>query len=360
MAPVGDEESIMKQIKSKKSIGRRLAATTRKVVALSSGELVRISSVAPDQPLPRVIEPAIEGVRLESWVANHRSSIEDTLLETGGILFRGFPMVDVDSFEAIVAALSGELLSYSYRSTPRSEVSGRIYTSTEYPPEQSIPLHNEMSYSASWPLKIWFFCHRAAPEGGATPLADSRKVLARIDPEIRRRFAERGVMYVRNYSDRLDLPWSNVFQTEDRAAVEEFCRTAGIRYEWGEEGRLRTSQVCQGVARHPLTGDAVWFNQAHLFHVSSLGEEIGSSLSAMAEGELPRNACYGDGSAIEADVLDHVRGAYEAETVAFPWRSGDVLLLDNMLTAHGRAPFRGPRKVLVGMAEPVDGTAMKG
>jgi len=48
-------------------------------------------------------------------------------------------------FEQFIQAISGELIEYSYRSTPRSQVSGNIYTSTEYPADQSIPLHNEMA-----------------------------------------------------------------------------------------------------------------------------------------------------------------------------------------------------------------------
>jgi len=43
---------------------------------------------------------------------------------------------------------------------------------------------------------------------------------------------------------------------------------------------------------------------------------------------------------------------YQQEAVIFPWQAGDILMLDNMLTSHGRKPFVGARKVLVGMAEP--------
>jgi hypothetical protein len=66
------------------------------------------------------------------------------------------------------------------------------------------------------------------------------------------------------------------------------------------------------------------------------------------------NTYYGDGSPIEPKVLDQLRAAYNAETVSFPWQKGDLLMLDNMLVAHGRSPFVGPRQILVGMAELVD------
>jgi hypothetical protein len=97
----------------------------------------------------------------------------------------------------------------------------------------------------------------------------------------------------------------------------------------------------------------VWFNQAHLFHVSSLKSEIRESLLASA-GELPRHAFYGDGSPIEDAVLEEIRAAYEREAIVFTWQNGDVLVLDNMLTAHGRRPYRGARKIVVGMGQQFD------
>lgn len=75
-------------------------------------------------------------------------------------------------------------------------------------------------------------------------------------------------------------------------------------------------------------------------------------LSSFREEDLPLNAYYGDGSQIEDDVLDEIRDAYQQEKVVFTWQEGDILMLDNMLMAHGRTPFVGARKVLFGMAEP--------
>jgi alpha-ketoglutarate-dependent taurine dioxygenase len=325
----------------------------RKAVRVSQGSLVRTGLLGAHGRLPLVVEPAVEGVSLSSWLAGHREEVEARLLEHGGLLFRGFPVEGVEDFERVIKAVAGELLEYSYQSTPRSAVSGQIYTSTEYPAAHDIPLHNEMAYARSWPMKIWFYCVTVAAAGGETPIADSRKVFARIAPRVRERFAEKQVMYVRNYDeDGLDLSWSTVFQTSDRTEVEAFCRRAGIEFEWLGRARLRTRQVCQATAAHPRTGEAVWFNQAHLFHVSNLEPAVREALSATyAEEDYPRNAYYGDGSPIEPEALGEVREAYEREAVTFPWQAGDVLMLDNMLAAHGRRPFEGARRVVVGMAQ---------
>lgn len=320
------------------------------------GELVsqpvcRVSYLTPDTRLPVVVSP-----REQRSLVEYREAIQQTvnehLLTVGGLLFRGFPLESTTDFEAVVKMISSDLASYEFGSTPRSQVHNQIYTSTEYPPHQHIPLHNEQAYTTEWPMKIWFYCAQASPEGGYTPIADSRQLYRHIPVRIRERFIEKGVMYVRNYGNGLDVPWTKVFNTVDRGVVERFCRAAGIVYEWKPDGELRTRQVCQAVAVHPDTNETVWFNQAHLFHVSNLESSVREALlSVVSEADLPRQAWYGDGTPIEAAVLDEIRDVYRCHAVQFPWQRGDVLMLDNMLVAHGRTPFNGPRKILVAMAE---------
>ena len=344
----------MKSTPSPKSTLKSLGAVKRRQsVSLSQETLIQVEQLQPENPLPLVMKPIIEGLNLVEWTRNNRQFVETKLLAHGGLLFRNFKVNGAEDIEAFVQALSGELMEYAYRSTPRQQVRGNIYTSTEYPAAQIIPLHNEMSYSRNWPLKIAFHCVIKAQTGGETPIADSRRVFQRIDPKIRDRFQEKQILYVRNYGKGLDLPWETVFQTTEQSEVETYCQNNGIELEWLENNRLKTRQVCQAIATHPKTNDSVWFNQAHLFHISSLEPALREQmLSRFPESELPRNTYYGDGTAIEASILDEIREIYQQESVIFPWEEGDVLLLDNMLAAHGRRPFTGARQVVVGMAEP--------
>lgn len=330
----------------------KLGTVKRKAVSVSPDELVKTSYFQSENLLPAIFQPAVDRLNLAGWATNKRGLITTQLLKHGGILFRGFEVGGVAGFQQFLQAVGGELLEYSFRSTPRSQVSGNIYTSTEYPAEQFIPLHNEMAYSTNWPQKIAFFCVTKAQKGGETPIADSRKVFERIDPKIKERFVEKQVMYVRNYGLGVDLPWQNVFNTNSKTEVENYCKKMKIQLEWGNNNRLKTRQICQAVAHHPQTKEMVWFNQAHLFHISSIEPTVRRELlTSFKEEDLPRNVYYGDGSPIEDSILDEIRYCYQQETIIFPWEEGDVLLLDNMLAAHGRTPFVGSRRVVVGMTE---------
>ena len=306
----------------------------------------------PARPaLPALLSPSRAGETLLEAFAPLRADIEALLTRIGGVLLRGFEVPDVAAFRSFAAAFGHPLLAYEFGSTPRSAVGGGIYTSTEYPAHQHIPLHNEQAYTREWPMKIWFHCVTAAPEGGETPIADSRAIWRHMPETIRRRFAP-GVLYVRNYGE-FDVPWQQVFNTSERTEVEAWCTRSGIRFEWKPDGGLRTTQLCQATAVHPRTGETVWFNQAHLFHVSNLQPEVRESLEELlGADEMPRTACFADGSPIPDAMLDEVRAVLAAQTVSFRWQAGDVLMLDNMLAAHARAPFKGPRKVVVAMAEP--------
>ncbi len=331
------------------------AIPTKRRVAVKSSplDLVTIETPASGTTLPVVVRPAAHDVDPAGWATMAHDEMVALLARHGGILFRGFEISSESQFQQFIQALSGDLLPYTERSSPRTQVQGNIYTSTDHPPDQPIFLHCENSYQKKWPLKIFFYCQVQPEHGGETPIADVRRVLARIDPAIREAFEQKGVLYVRNFGSGLGLPWQTVFQTTDQQDVERYCKEAGIECEWHDSGRLTTRHVRKAIRKHPRTGDDVWFNHAVFFHFSTLAPDIQSTLRAvLSEEEMPNNTYYGDGTPIPPEVLDHLRNAYEKETVYFSWAKGDVLMLDNMLAAHGRSPYSGPRKILVGMTEP--------
>ncbi|HEX2254147.1 MAG TPA: SDR family oxidoreductase [Thermoanaerobaculia bacterium] len=329
---------------------KKLKITRRRSVNLAQDELVRREALN-GSTLPLVLRPNLDDVDLAAWVRSNTEQVERDLLVHGGILFRGFAVASPAAFESFVNTVTPELANYVEGSSPRVMVGDKVYTSTEYPAEYFVSLHNELSYAHKWPSKIFFYCDVEPQQGGETPIADSRKVWQQIDPAVRSRFAEKGVLYTRNlHGDRgAGLSWQTVFETADRDTVEAYCREGGIDFRWRDDGGLTTRQVRPATIRHPKTGEPVWFNQVDQWHPSNLGDLADALLATTSEEELPINAYFGDGSPLDPAELEHVRQVVRDSMVSFPWQKGDVLMLDNTLTAHGRMPFTPPRRVLVAM-----------
>lgn len=292
---------------------------------------------------------------LSEWARNNVPQIDALLLKHGAVLFRDFEVAGIDGFNACVDAISGGAVEYVFRASPRTQIDGRynIYTSTDYPANERIFPHNEHAYSPVFPLQLYFYCHTPATSGGETPIGDGRLIFSRIRADVRERFVSRGIMYVRNYGDGLGLPWQTVFQTQDKTEVESYCRQVGIETEWKTGNRLRTRQVGPAVMKHPVTQQPVWFNHATFFHALTLPESIREELfNRCAPDELPQCTFYGDGGVIYPDDIYHLQKIYMDSLVEFVWREGDVLLLDNMLTVHGRNAFKGNRRIMTAMAQP--------
>jgi hypothetical protein len=297
----------------------------------------------PDAPPGK--EPT--GAALAGWVGESLDLLLPRLHRHGAILFRGFQVGSLPEFERVAAEFCPTLRDYVGGNSPRQRVSGHVYTATEYPRSARISLHNEASYLPQMPARILFFCQKPADHGGRTPLADSRRVLAGIDPEVVRRFRERRVRYVNNLQDGygIGLSWMNAFQTSVRAEVEERLRVDGYQFAWTQEG-LRTFITADATSRHPVTGEEAWTNQAEQWHPSSLDSRVREELlSIMSVDELPHNACFGDGGPFPEPDLESVRAAMRREERAFDWEAGDVLLCDNVLVMHGREPYAGERRV---------------
>jgi alpha-ketoglutarate-dependent taurine dioxygenase len=288
---------------------------------------------------------------LPGWLdAQGPDRLTELLTQRKALVFRGFA-VAAESIEAVLDRVVPGRLPYVHGNSPRTKVGGNLYTSTEYPQQYTISMHNELSYAHRWPARLAFFCQQAAPRGGATPVLDAALWLDSLDPEVRAAFAG-GIRYIQNLHDGFGFgkSWQDTFETDDRAAVEEFLADAQAQWEWGPEG-LRVTQHRPATLRHPVTGAEVWFNQADQWHPAGLGDATSTELYDILEPEeFPQYVTFADGTPIPDSYVEQIRDRGLEAAVDVDWRTGDVLLIDNVLTAHGRRPFEGARRVLVAMA----------
>ncbi|MBD2201846.1 amino acid adenylation domain-containing protein [Calothrix sp. FACHB-1219] len=345
------QQKNMGEINQEASKFKKFMGIKPKSIKLPAGELIKIDYLQAEQTIPLVIKPNINEFDIIDWAKNNREFLSSKLQHHGAILFRDCQIDSVARFEQLAQAICPELFG-EYGDLPREEIGSKVYGSTPYPADQAILFHNESSHMHCWPLKIWFFCLQPAQQGGETPIVDCRQLYQLLDSQIRETLEKKQLMYVRNYIEGLDVSWQDFFHTNDTTVVENYCHQAGIEFEWLANNNLRTRQIRPAIVHHPHTKEKVFFNQIQLHHISCLEPTVRESLLSMfGEENLPRNVYYGDGSAIEAEVMTEINQVYQQATISFPWQQGDVLMLDNMLTAHGRFPYVGPRKIVVAMGE---------
>lgn len=289
-----------------------------------------------------------------SWAARHRDALRAVVAEHGSVLVRGLGLRDAAETGAVFQRLATGLLTEQEAFAPRQTYADGVYSSSQWPPNQPMCMHHELSYRLEFPGLMLFACLSAPTEGGATAVADSPTVLDVLPTELTERFEREGWLLTRSYNDEIGASLAESFGTEDRGAVESYCRANAIEFEWQPDGGLRTRQRRSAVVRHPVTGRRCWFNQIAFLNEWTMAPEVREYLLDVygADG-LPFNTRFGEGDPIGEDVVQLLNKVYEDNTAREPWQAGDLMLVDNVRTAHSREPFEGPREVLVAMADAV-------
>jgi alpha-ketoglutarate-dependent taurine dioxygenase len=289
------------------------------------------------------------------WAAEHRDALRAFVAEHGSLLVRGLGLRDAAETEVVFRQL-GNLMVEREAFLPRRRYSeGGVYSASKWPPNDHLCMHHELSYAVELPSLMLFACLVAPTVGGETPVADSPNVLNALPADLVERFERVGWLLIRNYNDNdIGASIAEAFGADDRRAVERYCRANAIQFEWQPEGGLRTWQRRSAVVRHPRTGQRCWFNQIAFLNEWSMEPELREYLvDIYGEDGLPFNTRFGNGDPIGADVVQVIDRVYEANTARERWQAGDLMLVDNIRTAHARESFEGPREVLVAMADAV-------
>jgi len=330
--------------------------------------------------LPLIIEARPETAdvsrdELLAWMAAERSWLDTQLHTHGAILLRGFRALrGSEDFEEVMRLISTELLDYAGGHTPRSAVQGKIVSSTDAPAHLTIGLHQEMSYlepSPSFPDptpdRVAFFCQVAPGGGGQTPVCDMRLVYQRLPADLIQRFEDKGLILTRRLPETKEAGyeaiWPSVLGSTDRDEAAKFAEQRGWRVEWTDDGGAYVFHQPSPVMKtHRVTGEKVWFNQAHLLHkayapwtTDFLGEspeqkQEANRLRARLSSRFFFHSTHADGSEILISDLECIRRTIAETMVMFDWRVHDVLVCDNKLVAHGRQPYQPPRTILAALA----------
>jgi non-ribosomal peptide synthetase component F/alpha-ketoglutarate-dependent taurine dioxygenase/acyl carrier protein len=338
----------------------KLKSFSRQVTPPAAESAVRCTPLNADSEFPLVIEPVSTDLDPCVWASQHREFIEDKLRRHAGLLLRGFGLSTAQDFEAFAEAIQPGLYG-GYGDLPKKEGGRNTYRSTPYPERQMILFHNESAHLRRWPRKQWFFCELPSPVGGATPIVDCRAMYRALPAELAETFERKGLLYVRTFTPGFDVDWRDFYKTDERAVVEATCREQGVEFKWLANGGLQTRTPCPAVIRHPYTGEKSFFNQVQLHHDYCLQADVRRDLlGIVGAGNMPRQVYFGDGTPIEDAVMEQLGQLYEACAVRFDWQRGDVVMLDNMLVAHARDPFEGPRRIVVAMGEMTDRSVFDG
>ena len=288
------------------------------------------------------------------WAGEHREALRAVVAEHGAVVVRGLGLRDPAATAAVFRRLATTLMIEREAFARRQVYADGVYSSATWPANQPMCMHHELSYRLEVPSLLLFACLSAPTTGGATAVSDSPTVLDGLPKDLTDRFDRDGWLLTRSYNDEIGATLEEAFGTEDRAAVESYCRANQIGFGWQPDGELRTRQRRSAVVRHPRTGERCFFNQIAFLNEWTIDPEVREYLVDMygADG-LPFNTGFGTGEPLTEGIVELINAVYEANTVREPWQAGDLMLVDNIRTAHSREAYQGPREILVGMAEPV-------
>jgi alpha-ketoglutarate-dependent taurine dioxygenase len=285
-----------------------------------------------------------------AWVADNRSRFCDQAARHGAILFRGFPVAGPEEFDRFIAAFGLPNFRYedSLSNAVRVVKTPRVFTANEAPPSAAIFMHHEMAQTPLHPSKLFFFCEQPAETGGATPLCRSDVLWHRLRaeyPEFAHNCESKGVRYTNVMPSQND-PTSALgrgWQGTLRAATQEEAeaRLRGLNYSWTwlPDGSLRATTPVLPAVRALEGGRASFFNQI-----------IAAFQGWKDQRNDPSKAItFGDGTPLDRAAVDGATRLSEELSFDIPWQRGDVALVDNYVTMHGRRTFTGTRKVLASL-----------
>jgi len=292
-------------------------------------------------------------VTLDEWcdrgLSDVTARVRNLLHERGCALVRIADGASGAQFVELAALLADGPLQRGYGDLPSTGEDSPVYRSTPYPARERILWHHEAAHTGAWPHIQFFHCTVAPAAGGATPTADSRLVYELLPTNWRDRFTRFGLRYIRNFREHVDVSWRAFFGVATEEELTATCARQSIGLDWLPDGTVRTS--FRTAAAYTADGRPSFANQVLLHHNAALPARTRAALHGLygPPEAFPRHVQLGNGEEIPAAVIELIAAAYDAVAIRTAWRNGDILILDNRVTAHSRDPFQGERQVRVAL-----------
>lgn len=287
---------------------------------------------------------------LAKFIADNKTDINAKLAQTGTVLFRGFDVPSAQDFDTVIVAYDAPSFAYegSLSNAVRVNITPRVFTANEAPPDISIYLHHEMAQTPVYPSALFFYCEIQPGSGGATPLCRSDILYERLrdqQPELIEKFERLGVRYAHTMPAAPDplsgqgRSWRDTLDAQTSQQAQDRLTELGYDWEWRAGDSLYvTSPKLQAV--RPLEGGGkAFFNQL-------IAAFRGWSDS---RNEASKSVRFGDGSPIQASDMANAISIADALSYDLNWEAGDVALIDNFRVMHGRRPYSGQRRVLASL-----------
>jgi hypothetical protein len=297
----------------------------------------------------------------------------------GAILFRGFEVENGNQFQQVLEILNIKLESvYHFGSAHRVRITDKVFTSSEAPPDTIIAPHNELNMVPWRPNILAFFCQVQPDIYGETPIINTEKLFNSLSPSLQHKIAnypQRFVRYVPNHL--LEL----VFEGLSREEITKLLTEQKFDFYWEEDGSLnfecsyttlfshpRTSKLCFCLSIVDCLVSREWYrniSQRYPFRKRLYYSLLPAKFYQKFQQRLTSAATVVDGSQKRTSTLDayflnsngQPTTMMEAEAKElgkaewknasiFPWKQGDILLIDNLQVAHSRLNTGGKRKIL--------------
>ena len=339
-------------------------------------ELQKTSKNTKKGDFPVLVTPA--SIKLENasdeevlqYFKENAAYYRDQMVTNGAVHFKGFELMkSQEGFQSFYQVLGMDpcldpLHSVSARPTINGEKGSPVYEAVNKESRKNffIGMHNEFVGTRA-PRAAAFVCFKAAETGGEFLLADGRRIFEEIGPELIQKMAGKGIRYsvmelpffgfLDNLPEFIEKPVASLLQ-----GAAEFAINSKVDFDvnllWGQSDYDNTRMLQArapsqpGVILHPETGEPHWFCNVHS-HSSVLRKKRESLYGAerFEDGASQINKSdmfFGDDCDLTEAELDEMDLVISKNIKYVKMSEGDVVLLDNYKTMHGRNVFDGTRK----------------